>query len=298
MFYDRFPKGCAVLVVLLINMLEGFATYRVFTGIREQILGQTSNHLVYSVFVFFQWCAGRLFYPLTGLIADTWLGRYKMIRLGLLLMWLGFAFITISESMAYASAGNETIEKYILPIAAAILLIISSASIEANIIPFGVDQIQQGAPSTEISSYFYYYYFSSRTGLFLGVCIFLAFSDTQKSGSILIAIHPLFPVVAVTLALILHVLAQNNYFMDRDHSNPIRLIVKVVCYAATVKRGIARYRRAFRYGEDRKSRMELAKEEFDGILTSEDVEDVKTFFQVFLVIFSLSGILLTYGMVS
>ena len=42
---------------------------------------------------------------------------------------------------------------------------------------------------------------------------------------------------------------------------------RVVYYAATVKRGIARYRRAFRYGEERKPRIELAKEEFDGIFT-------------------------------
>lgn len=285
-----------MLVVLLINMLEGFATYRVFTGIREQILGKSSTHLVYSVFIFVQWCGGRIFYPLTGLIADTWLGRYKMIRLGLLLMWIGFVLITISESMRYASVGNKMVEKYVLPIVAAILLVISSASIEANIIPFGVDQIQQGASSTEISSYFYYYYFSNRTGLFLGVCTFLVFFDTHKP--ILLVIQSLFAVIAVTLALILHLLAQNNYFMDRDHNNPIRLIFRVVSYAATVKRRTARYRRAFRYGEGRKPRMELAKEEFDGIFTSEEVEDVKTFFQVFLVIFSLSGILLAYGMVS
>ena len=86
--------------------------------------------------------------------------------------------------------------------------------------------------------------------------------------------------------------------MDHDHKNPLKLIVNVLCYAATVKRSVPIYRRSFRYGEERKKRIELAKSNYDGIFTSEEVEDVKTFFRICLVILSLSGSFLTFQLVS
>ena len=314
MFYERIPKGRALWFVLLINALESFALFGAIDGLEERVLGRkkSQSHLGY-IFVFCQWCGGRIFYPITGLIADTCIGRFRMIKIGLWLMLTGFILITINESLIYANVHSEILESYILPCTAIILLIISSASVEANIIPFGVDQVQQGAPSSEISSYFYYYFFFNKVGIFLGVIVFLLLFNTNISllpGShinalvdrvftfvTLNAIHPLFAVFAVTIALILHVCAEKNYFMDRDYSNPLRLIVNVVYYSATVKRKNPVYRRAFRYGEERKPRIELAKKDFDGIFTSEEVEDVKTFFRICLVIFSLSGVILTFGMV-
>ena len=314
MFCDRFPKGRAVVIVLLINTLESFAIFGAFDGLKERIIGHSDRmHLAY-LFLFFQWCGGRIFYPLAGLIADTWLGRYRMIKIGLWLMWLGFVIITVNESLVYHYANdshNHTAEQYVLPIISLILLIISSATVEANIIPFGVDQIQQGASSSEMSSYFYYYYFSRIAGLLIGLALFLLlfctgiklypdftpWSENYYTPHTLHAIHPLFAVLSVTIALILHFWTSQHYFKDKDYSNPLRLIINVLYFAATVKRQPPRYRRAFRYGEERKSRIELAKMEYDGIFTSEEVEDVKTFLRICLVIFSLSGNFLTFGMV-
>lgn len=317
MFCDRFPKGQAVIIVLLINMLESFVVLGAFNGLQERIIGRHSNGIRLGyLFVFFQWCGGRIFYPITGLIADTWLGRYRMIKIGLCLMWLGFVIITVNESLVYHYANDNhdhTTEQYVLPITAVILLIISSATVEANIIPFGVDQIQQGASSSEMSSYFYYYYFSRIAGLLTGLTLFLLLfstgiklfpdftdpdNDKEYTSYTLHAIHPLFAVLSVTVALILHFCTSQRYFKDKDYNNPLKLIVNVLYYAAMVKRRPPQYRRAFRYGEERKSRIELAKMEYDGIFTSEEVEDVKTFLRICLLIFSLSGNFLIIGMVS
>ena len=319
MFHDRYPKGFVILVVLLINMLENFAIYGAFKGLQDRISG---NHVTTSspseyVFIIFQWCGGRILYPITGLIADTWVGRYRMIKYGLFLMWIGFVIIALNESLIYSQMGypfrDTFFEKYyFLPCIAVVLLIISSASIEANIIPFGADQMQQGASNSEISSYFYYFYLSRITGMFLGVSIFLLVFDTHISvlpnskSNIdrdftfitLTTIHPIFAVVALSIALVFHFCTKQKYFMDHDHKNPLKLIINVLCYAATVKRSVPVYRRSFRYGEERKKRIELAKSNYDGIFTSEEVEDVKTFFQICLVIFSLSGSFLNFQLVS
>ena len=314
MFCDRFPKGRAVFIVLLINALESFAIFGAFDGLKERVINHSERrHLTY-LFLFFQWCAGRIFYPIAGLIADTWLGRYKTIKVGLWIMWLGFVIITVNESLVYHYGSenyNHTVEQYVLPILAVVFLIISSATVEANIIPFGADQIQQGASSSEMSSYFYYYSCSRDAGLLIGLTLFLllfstdiklypdfnAWSEDLYTQYTLHTIHPLFAVLSITVALILHFCTSQRYFKDKDYSNPLRLIINVLFYAATVKRQPPKYRRAFRYGEERKSRIELAKRKYDGIFTSEEVEDVKTFLRICLVIFSLSGTFLTFGMV-
>ena len=315
MFSDRFPKGRAVFIVLLINTLESFAIFGAFDGLKERVIGHSDRRRLAYLFLFFQWCGGRIFYPIAGLIADTWLGRYRMIKVGLWLMWFGFVIITVNESLVYHYSNNDnhshTVEQYVLPIIAVVLLIISSAAVEANTIPFGVDQIQQGASSSEMSSYFYYYYFSRTAGLLIGLILFLLLFDTgiklspdfnpwsenRYTSHTLHTIHPLFAVLSITVALILHFCTSQHYFKDRDYSSPLRLIINVLYYAATVRRQTPRYRRAFRYGEERKSRIELAKIEYDGIFTSEEVEDVKTFLRICLVIFFLSGNFLTFGMV-
>ena len=318
MFRDRFPKGFAILVVLLINTLENIAVYGAFTGLQDRIIGQSEfNHYGY-VFVIFQWCGGRILYPITGLVADTCLGRYRTIKYGFSLMWIAFAVIAINELLIYSRGGflgHETFFEryYFLPCIAVMLLIVSSACIEANIIPFGADQVQQGASTSEISSYFYYFYFSRVIGMFFGIAIFLLVFDTNVSllpdsndsdveqdftFVTLTTLHPIVAVLALSLALISHLCTEQSYFMDRGYENPLRLIVNVLFYAATVKRGIPMYRRAFRYGEDRKKRIELAKVDYDGIFTNEEVEDVKTFFRICLVILSLSGTFLTFQMVS
>lgn len=107
------------------------------------------------------------------------------------------------------------------------------------------------------------------------------------------------------MALVMHVCAQPYYTMDRERVNPLRLVFNVVYYAATVhvKRTLPRYRRSFRYDEERKSRIasiiELAKLDCDSIFTNEKVEDVKMFFRIiWLIILSLSGSFLTFSAVS
>ena len=215
------------MVVLLINMLENFAIYGAFKGLQDRISG---NHVTTSspseyVFIIFQWCGGRILYPITGLIADTWVGRYRMIKYGLIWMWIAFGVIALNEALIYGQMGypfhRTFFEKYyVLPCIAVVLLIISSASIEANIIPFGADQVQQGASNSEISSYFYYFYFSRIIGMFLGIAIFLLVFDTHISvlpnskfntnidGDFtfitLTTIHPIFAVFALTVALVFH----------------------------------------------------------------------------------------------
>jgi hypothetical protein len=81
-----------------------------------------------------------------------------------------------------------------------------------------------------------------------------------------------------------------------DHNNIIRnpysLVYRVIKFALRHKHPLQRS--ALTYWEDKiPSRIDLGKSKYGGPFTSEEVENVKTFFQLIKVLISLSGILVT-----
>ena len=73
------------------------------------------------------------------------------------------------------------------------------------------------------------------------------------------------------------------------HFNPVKHVFKVLNYARHHSQPV--FRSAFTYGEV-PSRLDLAKNRYGGPFTTEEVEDVKTFSRILLVLISLFGFLL------
>lgn len=325
MFYNRVPKGKAAFVAFLLNFLESFAFYGALDLIHYTVFGNHGHYIpkpspesdfVFTVMFF---TAGRVFYPVAGLIADVYLGRYRVIHIGLWLFWVGYVIILMSMALQWQYVHLSFLQK--MPaIIAAVLFMLGSASVESPIIPYGVDQIRQGASSDELSSYFFWYYFGRNGGFSVNIaCTYVVGSLIKKSNhaigisefsnttippiqnmehTINHSILGIVALVGITAALLLHYCFQDWFFKARRRENPLKSIFNIVYFAATVKRQAPRYRRSFRYGEGRKSRIELAKMEFDGIYSSEEVEDVKTFFRVLFLVLSLGFSFATYGAVS
>ena len=107
-----------------------------------------------------------------------------------------------------------------------------------------------------------------------------------------------FITIFITVAIVLHHCVHQWYYDAHQRKNPVKSIINILYFAATVKREAPRYRRSFRYGEGKKSRIELAKIEYDGIYTSEEVEDVKTFFRVLFLVISLGFVFTSDNAVS
>ncbi len=337
LFNDRVPKGKGPFIVFLINFLESFAFHGALNFIRFAVFnesgddksdGKSESDLAFEIFYF---TAGRLFYPVAGLIADVYLGRYKVIHIGLWLLLAGFGIILMGMAIVWRYPHFNFLQ--MLPgILATILFMLGSASVESTIIPFGVDQIKQGASSEELSSYFSWYYFGRNAGyLANALCLMVIhYLQTTINGRIQVsditcqvtsncpsflnndtshrvknlehtitkAVLGSIILVAVMTAIFLLHCNQHLFFKARQRENPLRTIINVVYFAATVKRQAPRYRRSFRYGEGRKPRIELAKVEFDGIYSSEEVEDVKTFFRLLFFILSLGLTFAVFGAVS
>ncbi len=313
-----FPQGKGLLLLLFVYFVESFAFYCATKSIRELLFkDETSQARGSFLFSLVYNTLGRLFYPFAGVLADTFWGRYKVIKFGLWLIAFALGFICINLSII--DDVTEPVGGIFLPIICILLVAIGSACVEVNAISFGVDQLPQGCTSDQISSYFLWYYFARNASSLLGVIAFLMLQVVplffpfekdyyyykglkvlMKSVDIhyktLIVI--LIAASAIVCSLLLHIFKHNWYFKNSQRENPVKTIINVSWYSLTVKRHLPVYRRTFRYGEARQPRIELAKKEFDGIFEAEEVENVKSFYQILFLILSLGGFLICNGGVS
>ena len=319
---NRRPRGKAVCLVLVLVLFEAFAFLDGLDGVHQLLFSdkcQNCNRTEWENFILslFYLSAGRVFYPVAGVIADSYLGRYRVINIGLWLLWIGFAINALAFSFLWLIPHGLPVGdayKYIVAIVSIFLLSAGSGSVEGTIIPFGVDQLSQGASSDEISSYFYYYYIARNVaGLVATLFHFIIYDtvsffphadelSTTKAYEMNIdsshIARNMLSVLAVSIALLVLFFSRNQFYRDKQYSNALKSVTRVLCFAARVKRQLPQRNRAFRYGGARTPRIDLAKTENDGDFSGEEVEEVKTFYRMLLLILALFGYFITYGAVS
>uniref|UniRef100_A0A1X7U398 Uncharacterized protein n=1 Tax=Amphimedon queenslandica TaxID=400682 RepID=A0A1X7U398_AMPQE len=134
----------------------------------------------------------------------------------------------------------------------------------ANIIQYNIDQLV-GASADELNFVIDWHILSEPLVLFLFYLLQCLFYST--SG------------VSVSLVLVSHSFFKHKLENITLIKNPIKLIVRVLCYAR--KHKYPENRSALTYWEeDAPSRLDLGKDKYGGPFTEEEVEDVKTFFRV------------------
>ena len=177
LIFRSHPKGKGVLLVFTLYFLETFAFFGALNGVEYLLPDEsncyknksTSTHDLNSFMVSLLYSsAGRVFYPVAGIIADSYLGRHNVVHIGLWLLWIGFAV----NSMSFTFLLSTKLSRYVVITITFILFGAGSGSVEATLIPFGVDQLSQGASSDELSSYFYYYYMARNVGAMLTTLIY------------------------------------------------------------------------------------------------------------------------------
>ena len=315
---ERYPKGKASILVFLLNFIVNYAYGAAITGIldifatEKDAVREYSNssplerHSLHFIKLLFQYCISQIFYPVTGFIADVYIGRWRMIYLSILLLLIGYVIIAVSFTLEGQSSFHiPLLVKYATNGIAYLLLSIGGGAFEATIIPLGVDQLQ-GASSSEISSYFHFFYFSRNLGMASGIVVSclvsfvnIKVSKTEEGSPQLYDVfQPLATAAVLTFGLILMICLHHWFFKNTLWENPVKLIAKILCYAATVKRHLPVRNRAFRYGEEKKKRIELAKITYDGKFPDEKVEEVKIFFCIMLILLSLIPTMFSVNAVS
>ena len=192
---------------------------------------------------------------IAGYLGDFLISRYKLVLVG---SYIAFILLIplIIISMLLPSY------KYPLLVLSTLSLV-TFAVVRVNLLPFNIDQLI-GSSSGELTAILHWHNIGT-----VIVIVTMGFHIT---------ILPLLlaAIVCVTAVLVSHSLF--NGILDTtpvNTVNPVRLIVRVLCYAR--KHKYPENRSALTYWEEEApSRLDLGKDKYGGPFTEEEVEDVKT----------------------
>ena len=243
-----------------------------------------------------------LLFPLFGLIADVYLTRYRMLQLSLLM--LVFIQVVVLTSGMTAILAVEFLNQLftysnILSISIVAAGAITSLGVfEANAIQFGMDQLLE-ASSAQLSAFIHWYFWATHLGQQLVVVtvvivklieglLSLPGDLDQMSTNTFGMINVLLWMSSLAMTSLFFHHEKKQMYIAKAGINPFRLMWKVLNFAWKNKYPLNRS--AFTYCEENTpSRLDLGKEQYGGPFTTEEVEDVKTFFRLILLLICLFG---------
>ena len=300
-FCALFNKKEAVTVILWYAACVS-VNFSVFSFLDSWIQNNTIIFIVTSSSII-------ILYSFLGLFGDVFVGRYRLIQFSLWVKLLTAIICTLIISILTEYHLHTWLQTLLYSIVC-VIEELGESSFHVVAVQFGTDQLQ-GAPSEFLSAFIFWYFIAEiiPSVLFLWIYYFSSFkpANIQLGGSLLCAVF-----ISVVLAI-------KNCFMSKwfvretamssvckttsyrdcrtDNSNPYRLIFCVQKFAKQHKSPIQRS--ALTYWEDAiPSRIDLGKKKYGGPFTTEEVESVKTFLQLFKLLLSLLGIFVTSYLVN
>ena len=238
----------------------------------------------YSVYKIINGLGIAVLYLFAGWLADVYFGRYKVMKVSIWVMWLGSVGGTLLLMILLLSPHN--ILKYVSVVVAYIGTAIGSSGMMVNAIPFGTDQML-GASSEEISAFIHWFVWAMYTGIGSGYFVVNGLHCTGMGDDQASLVFMLFAVAVSSITLCLDFLCQNWLVIEPVSQNPLKSIYSVLKYAATHKHPTRRSALTY-WEEDIPSRIDLGKSKYGGPFTTEQVEDVKTFFRLLVVSVAIS----------
>ena len=216
-------------------------------------------------------CIGFISFPFYGLLADVWIGRYNAILFGMVLCFVSW----IVTGLGYISYVYYTSEVFLMLVYSIMGLFEASgfAIFKANIVQYNIDQLI-GASADELHSVIYWHCGSvPLVGALSSLMKYMISKEYFELVTFIVS------GVAVSIVLVSHSFFKHKLENVSLIKNPIKLIVRVLCYAR--KHKYPENRSALTYWEEEApSRLDLGKEKYGGPFTEEEVEDVRTTFRV------------------
>ncbi len=279
-------KGAVLLLVW--NVVVGATYGLVIYGVAGTALHQEEyNYFTIIAFIFGTMGAialiQMLFYPMGGLIADVCCGRYRTVTMSMVQIWCGF-FVCSITGILYAkeTLKGKIIELDTLVVIIAILFIGGFMCFQANAVQFGLDQLQD-ASSDELSQFLHWYAWTEVLGEVVTRIFGASLSCNKKAVDIAFYLPVFFLAIISSLAA-LTVYKRKWFHVEPPTRNPYRTILKVLKFA--LKHDKPLRRGAFTFCDDVKpTRLDFAKQRFGGPFTTEEVEDVKTFLRILVMLF-------------
>lgn len=242
----------------------------------------------------------RMIYPLSGFLADTYCGRYRAIAISFIILLVATLGLSISAIMSYVTdfqfSSAKTAAPFSILVGISILLITAGlAGYQANIIQFGLDQLLE-APSKHLGLFIHWLMWTHTLGAFVIHILFAMYpchrSDEdhfKKPWTYTLASLPIIYFVAMMFLLPFTCYHHNWFYTEPGRSNPYKTVFKVLNFARKNKYPLRRS--AFTYCDDeRPHRIDFGKERYGGPFTTEQVENVKSFLRIVVVLLTLGPV--------
>ena len=224
---------------------------------------------------------------IASLLAEVLISRYKIVSFSLKAMWL----LCIADSVISLCEESLPVDKTTLFIVEVSLCVLPQFTVLgvfiATAVPLAMDQIIGGS-NVNISAFIVWLGWAFFSGVaiadILASFLYTCSNFEASKASIMISLLPVF---VLSVGLISDFCFHHKLVKEPVTVNPVSLIFKVLIYAAKHKYPVQRS--AFTYCENEKpTRLDYGKSKYGGPFTTEQVEDVKTFWRILLVIVVIS----------
>ena len=275
-------KSKGAILVIIWNLLASACVTSVGFSVQTISIGGYNLEIVNGV-------VSAVLLVFAGWLADVYVGRYKVMKVSTWVMWLRSVGGTVLL-MIYLLSPHDAL-KYISVTIAYACTTIGLLGLNVNAIPFGTDQML-GASSEKISAFIHWFVWAMYTGIASGYFVVnslhcTGLGDDKLSLVSIVLVSMLLAVAISSVALCLDFLCQNWLVIEPVSQNPLKSIYSVLKYAATHKHPARRSALTY-WEEDIPSHIDLGKLKYGGPFTTEQVEDVKTFFRLLLMSVAIS----------
>ena len=224
---------------------------------------------------------------ISGWLADTTVGRCKVVQTGLFLTWLGLVSLTVTYIVVLTV---DTSSSLVIGTIQAIQCIsiwtnyCGAAIFLTSIIQFGLEQMPDASSDamTAFISWMVAVTFLGEGG-YDTVKSLLFCTSYMREDDHNIIFNAIAGSALLSIAMCSKFLFSHWLIDHRQNHNPLKTVYRVLKFAKQHKYPVNRS--AFTYCEDEiPSRIDLGKSKYGGPFTTEEVEDVKTFFRILVIL--------------
>ena len=265
-------------------------------------LNWTISFLNYYILVSYNLLQGLayLLYPVCGWIAEVYFSNFKMIKWSFVIVLICTMAVVLFSALFVFVAQQVALTSFNTAFGVVYLLIstVGLGMFESNAIQFGMDQMLE-ASSEQLSSFIHWYFWCAHVGslvlFYIFVGIYFCFYDCKieyvKVNTIYLWVLLMHSILLsiVYLSVVLYIYcSKKNLHNAQSSRNSLNIICGILKYSWRHKAPV--WRSALTYWENNiPSRIDLGKDKYGGPYTYEEVEDVKSFFRLLLLILSLFG---------
>ena len=239
-------------------------------------------NLPYSHFGLISLLPFLIFAPLSGWVADSRCSNFTVFKVGVILLFLGSALgcaVVLFDGNVrtfypvYAACGSLVF----------VILLVGATACMVTALQLGLDQMPDASPSNTIS-FINWFVFSVSFGMWTSDSLWILQEHCFASPLVVNAqVFSLLPVLSITIVCCtIFLLAPKWLTIEPRSPQALKTIYQVLKFAAKHKAPLNRSALTY-WEEDIPSRLDLGKSRFGGPFTTEQVEDVKTFFKILII---------------